>query len=85
MPLLPAQSIWLARRKGLQLLSSFLYYFSLSYLNRPSMGAEVGRFEHFVFLFLALFCQAFFFFGTVIFWNLQILAIEAESYVSFFY
>ena len=31
MPLLPAQTIWLARRKGLQLLSSFLYYFSLSY------------------------------------------------------
>ena len=24
------------------------------------MGAEVGRFEHFVFLFLALFCQAFY-------------------------
>ena len=57
--LLPAQSIWLARRKGLQLLSLFLYYFSLSYLERPSMGAEVGRFEGFVFLFLALFCQAF--------------------------
>ena len=34
------------------------------------MGAEVGRFERFVFLFLALFCQAFFFLGTVIFWNL---------------
>ena len=48
-----------ARRKGLQLLSSFLYYFSLSSLDRPSMGAEVGRFERFVFLFLALFCQAF--------------------------
>ena len=72
MPLLPAQSIWLARRKGLQLLCSFLYYFSLSYLDRPSMGAEVGRFERFVFLFLALFCQAFLFlfFGTVNFWNL---------------
>ena len=55
----PFQSIWLARRKGLQLLSSFLYYFSLSYLDRPSMGAEVGRLERFVFLFLALFCQAF--------------------------
>ena len=52
-------SIWLARRKGLQLLSSFLYYFSLSSLDRPSIGAEVGRFERFVFLFLALFCQAF--------------------------
>ena len=53
------------RRKGLQLLSSFLYYFSLSSLDRPSMGAEVGRFERFVFLFLALFCQAlcFCFFG----------------------
>ena len=48
-----------SRRKGLQLLSSFLYYFSLSYLDQPSMGAEVGRFERFVFLFLALFCQAF--------------------------
>ena len=47
------QSIWLARRKGLQLLSSLLYYFSLSYLDRPSNGAEVGRFERFVFLFLA--------------------------------
>ena len=53
-------------KKGLQLLSSFLYYFSLSYLDRPSMGAEVGRFERFVFLSLALFCQAFcLFFGTV--------------------
>ena len=52
-------TIWLARRKGLQLLSSFLYYFFLSSLDRPSMGAEVGRFERFVFLFLALFCQAF--------------------------
>ena len=52
-------SIWLARRKGLQLLGLFLYYFSLSSLDRPSMGAEVGRFERFVFLFLALFCQAF--------------------------
>ena len=38
------------------------------------MGAEVGRFERFVFLFLALFCQAFcfcflgqYFFGTYIF------------------
>ena len=45
--------------RGLQLLSSFLYYFSLSSLDRPSMGAEVRRFERFVFLFLALFCQAF--------------------------
>ena len=48
-----------AQRKGLQLLSSFLYYFSLSSLDLPSMGAEVGRFERFVFLFLTLFCQAF--------------------------
>ena len=61
-------SIWLVRRKGLQLLSSFLYYFSLSSLDRPSMGAEVRRFEHFVFLFLALFCL-FLLFGTVIFWS----------------
>ena len=53
-------SIWLARRKGLQLLSSFLYYFSLSSLDRPSMGAEVGKFERFVFLFLALFCGVLF-------------------------
>ena len=66
-------SIWLAQRKGLQLLSSFLYYFSLSSLDQPSMGAEVGRFERFVFLFLALFCQAFCFcfFGTVIFWSFR--------------
>ena len=48
-PLLPAQSIWLARRKRLQLLSSFLCYYSLSYLDRPRMGAEVGRLERFVF------------------------------------
>ena len=35
------------------------------------MGAEVGRFERSVFLFLALFCQAFcLFFGTVNFWEL---------------
>ena len=59
-PLLPAQSIWLARRKRLQLFSSFLYYFSLSYLDWPSTGAEVGRFEHFVYLFLALVCKVFF-------------------------
>ena len=61
-------SIWLARRKGLQLLSSFLYYFSLSSLGRPRMGAEVGRFERFVFLFLALFCGVLFpFFGQQFF------------------
>ena len=52
-------SIWLALRRGLQLLSSFLYYFSSSSLDRPSVGAEVGRFERSIFLFLALFCQAF--------------------------
>ena len=36
------------------------------------MGAEVGRFERFVFFFLALFLSGvlFLFFGTVIFWNL---------------
>ena len=35
------------------------------------MGSEVGRFERFVLLFLALFCQAFCFcfFGTVIFFE----------------
>ena len=59
-----------ARRKGLQLLSSFLYYFSLSSLDRPSMGAEVRRFECFVFLFLALFCQAFCF---CFFWDSKFL------------
>ena len=47
----PPITIWLARRKGLQLLSSFLYYFSLSSLDRPSMGAEVGRFEALFFYF----------------------------------
>ena len=44
-------SIRLARRKGLQLLSLFLYYFSLSSLDQPSVGAEVGRFERFVLIF----------------------------------
>ena len=57
-------SIWLARRKGLQLLSSFLYYFSLSSLDRPSMGAEVGRFERFVLIFYGV---LFPFFWTAIF------------------
>ena len=47
------------------------------------MGAEVGRFERFVFLFLALFCQAFCFY----FWDSNFLELirEAEGYVSFFY
>ena len=62
-------SIWLARRKGLQLLSSFLYYFSLSSLDRPSMGAEVGRFERFVFLFFALFFRRF----VSVFWDSNFL------------
>ena len=67
-------SIWLARRKGLQLLSSFLYYFSLSSLDRPSMGAEVGRFERFVFLLLALFCGIFVsVFWTAIFWSFKLI------------
>ena len=58
-------SIGLARRKGLQLLSSFLYYFSLSSLGRPSVGEGLSAL---FFLFLALFCGALFlFFGTVIF------------------
>ena len=34
-------------------------YFPLSYLGQSSTGVEVGRFERFLFLFLALFCQAF--------------------------
>ena len=34
------------------------------------MGAEVGRFERFVFLFLALFCQAFCFY---FFWDSNVL------------
>ena len=50
-----------ARRKQLQLLSSFLYSTSLLYLDRPSMGVEVGRFECFVLLFLALLCKVCFF------------------------
>ena len=48
-----------ASLKGLQLLSSFLYYFSLLYLDWPSMGAEGGRYECFVFLFLALVCRTY--------------------------
>ena len=52
MPLIHSQSIGLAQRKGLQLLISFLYYFSLLHLDRPIVGAEVGRFERFLFLFL---------------------------------
>ena len=51
-----------------QLLSSFLYYYSLSYLDRPSTGAEVGKFERFVFLFLAFVCKAFCF----CFWGLGV-------------
>ena len=53
------QSIWLAQRKQLQLLSLFLYYYSLSHFDRPSTGAEIGRFDCFVFLFLAFVCRAF--------------------------
>ena len=83
-PLLPAQPIRLARRKGLQLLSSFLYCFPLSHLDRTSMGAEVGRFEHFVFLYLVCWAFCFCFFLTVIFGDFYILAREPESYVSFF-
>ena len=66
--IIPA-SIWLARTKRLQLLSSFLYYYSLTHLDRPSTGAEVGRFERFVFLFLTFVCKVFCFcfFGTVLF------------------
>ena len=39
--------------------ASFLYNFSLSYLDRPSTGAVLEMFEHFVFLYLALVCRAF--------------------------
>ena len=65
----PNQSGYIARKKRLQLLSSFLCYFSLSYLNRPSMGAKVGRFERFVFLFLALFFKRF----VSVFWGSNFL------------
>ena len=58
-----------ARRKGLQLLSSFLYYFSLTSLDRPSMGVEVGRFERFVFLIFALFFRRF----VSVFWDSNFL------------
>ena len=70
--MVPAQSIWLARRKRLQLISSFLYYFSLSYLDWSSTGAEVGRFERFVFLILDLVCKAFVsVLGDRIFWSFK--------------
>ena len=82
----PTNQTKLARRKGLQLLSSFLYYSSLLYLDRPSSGAEVGRFKRFLFLFLALVCEAFVSVcgdsNVLEFW---ILATEPERYVSFFY
>ena len=55
----PPNQSGLARRKRLPLLSPFLYYYSLSCLDRPSTGAVVGRFERFVFLFLAFICKAF--------------------------
>ena len=66
-------SNWLARGKGLQLLSSFLYYFSLSSLDRPNMGAKVGRFERFFFLIFSFILSGvlFLFFGTVIFWSFR--------------
>ena len=60
LPLLTTQSTRLAQKR-LQLLSSFLYYFSLIYLDRPSTGAEVGRYERFVFLLLGLVCREFYF------------------------
>ena len=75
-PLLPAQSIWLELEKATAaaLFVSLLLF--LSYLDQPSNGAEVGRLERFVLLFLA-----FLFFFDRIFWRLR----EPESYVSFFY
>ena len=69
-------SHWLARRKRLQLLSSILYYFSLSSLDRPRMGAEVGRFERFVFLFLALFFRRF----VSVFWDSNFLEFSKLIY-----
>ena len=47
--------IWLPRRKGLQLLSSFLYYFSLSYLDRPSMKVRAHCFLIFIRRFVSVF------------------------------
>ena len=45
-------------KKATAAVSSILYYNSLSYLDRPSTGTEVRRFESFVFLFLAFVCKA---------------------------
>ena len=56
-PLLRAQ-IDQVGQKGSQLLSSFLYCFSLLYF-WPSMASEIGKYEHFVFLYLALVCRTF--------------------------
>ena len=55
----PSRPINQASSRKVQLLSSFLYYFSLSYFDQPSKGADIGRFERFFFLLLALVCQAF--------------------------
>ena len=61
----PNQSGKVEERDFSFLASSFLSYFSISSSDQPCTGAEFGRFECFVFLFLAEFCQAFFcvFFG----------------------
>ena len=67
----PPNQSGIARRKRQPRLSLLLYYYSLLCLDRPSTGAVVGRFECFVFLFLAFICKAFCycFLGTVIFWS----------------
>ena len=59
LPLLPAQSIWLALRKGLQLLSSFLYTFLFRIWIDLAWELKLEDLSALFFLFLALFCQEF--------------------------
>ena len=75
-------------RKRLQLLSPFPILCRIW----TRLAREVGRFERFVFLFLAFVYKAFFFCffwggGTVIFGVFRLIdsCREPESYVSFFY
>ena len=65
MPLLPAQSIRVARERD----CSCLVCFSTMYFDRRSTGAEVGRYERIVFLY-SLSGVLFLFVGTVIFWSI---------------